>query len=659
MPNRIRRDAGADRLIEDRPSGFGGEEYYRLLEKLPAAAYTCDANGLITYFNRRAVEIWGCEPKLNDPVDRFCGSLRLFAADGEPIRHDQCWMALALREGRDYDNCEIVIERPDGSRVTALAHAHPLHDYQGRLIGAANVLMDITERTIAEEAQGRLVAIVESADDAIIGKDLNGVITDWNRGAERLFGYTAEQAIGNSIRMLMPPERLDEESGILRRVRRGEVVDHYETIRRRKDGKLLDISLSVSPIYDAQGRIVGASKIARDISERKRMEEALREADQRKDEFLAMLSHELRNPLAAIRNSVQLMRLKPDDATREKMLAPLERQVSVLTRLVDDLMDVSRVNSGRVRLDCADIRLNRIVEEATATTRAEMIERGHEFTISPADPDVWISGDAIRLEQIVVNLLTNAVKYTPNGGRIQLIASRDGDEAVLRVRDSGIGIAPDMQPRLFQLFSQASTTLDRAQGGLGIGLALVKYLVGMHGGTVAAFSDGRGKGSEFIVRLPAIAPPASLVSSENDARSAEAEGAGRVGGKFCAALRVLVVDDNKDTADVQAALLQHSGYQVRTAYDGMKAVETAAAFQPHVILLDIGLPEIDGYEVAWRIREDESLRHIVLIAMTGYGQAEDVRRSQAAGFDHHLVKPAAFADLHRVLAKVGEERTRE
>jgi len=626
------------------PANVPGAEYYGLLEKLPAAAYTCDADGLITYFNRRAVEVWGRAPKLNDPEDRFCGSFRLFSPEGKPLRHDECWMALALRDDRDYDTREIVIERADGSRITVLAHAHPLHDTDGNLVGAANVLLDITERKVWEQAQGRLAAIIESADDAIIGKDLNGIITDWNKGAENLFGYSAREAIGQPIGMLIPADRQDEEPEILGRIQRGEAMEHYETIRRRKDGTLLAISLSVSPIRNAQGRIIGASKIARDIRERQKLEKALVDADRRKDEFLAMLSHELRNPLATIRNSVQLLRLDPGRAMQEKVLAPLERQVGTLARLVDDLMDVSRVTMGRVRLQRTDVPVNRILRDAASTMRREMIDGGHAFTVSKADPDLMVNVDAMRLEQVVTNLLTNASKYTPEGGRIELAAERDGDDAVISVRDSGIGIQPEVLPEVFDLFSQGTTALDRSKGGLGIGLALVKYLVEMHGGSVTAASGGPGAGSEFVVRLPAVVSATSTGNEERPAAGSTA--AGRP------SLRILVVDDNRDSADLQATLLEHIGHEVRTAYEGNGALQAAAEFQPDVILLDIGLPQMDGYEVAYRIRQEPTLGGVVMIAMTGYGQSEDMQRTKAAGFDHHMLKPAEFAELQRLLAHI-------
>ncbi|HLU07168.1 MAG TPA: PAS domain S-box protein [Woeseiaceae bacterium] len=624
-------------------------EYFRLLDTLPAAAYACDAAGLITHFNQRAADLWGREPKLNEPTDRFCGSVRLLSPDGAPIEHHNSWMALAIKEDRSYDGFDVVIERPDGSRVFGVAHVHPLHDESGRLIGAVNVVVDVSERKRGEEAQGRLVAIVESADDAIIGKDLNGIITDWNAGAERLFGYSAREAIGQPVSMLIPADRLNEEPDILGRIRNGDTISHYETIRRGKDGTLLNISLSVSPIHDANRKIIGASKIARNIAAQKKMEEALLEADRRKDEFLAMLSHELRNPLATIRNSVQLLRMDPGHAMQRKVLAPLERQVSTLTRLVDDLMDVSRVTMGRVELQRSDVHINRILRDAAESVRRDMRDRGHSFKCSIPAVDIVVHADAVRLEQVVVNLLTNAAKYTPDGGLIELTAEHDGEDAVVRVRDSGMGIRPEHLEQVFALFSQGATTLDRSKGGLGIGLALVKHVVEMHGGSVRAMSDGPGTGSEFIVRLPAAASSAPSKEAPQDA-------ADKSDGTHEHALRVLVVDDNRDSADLQATLLQHNGHSVRTAYDGTDALEVAAKFRPDVILLDIGLPEIDGYEVAYRVRQQPDLDGVVLVAMTGYGQPEDRQRSQAVGFDHHLVKPAEFADLQSILASVQETK---
>jgi two-component system CheB/CheR fusion protein len=289
------------------------------------------------------------------------------------------------------------------------------------------------------------------------------------------------------------------------------------------------------------------------------------------------------------------------------------------------------------------------VRDAADSVQKEMRDRKHTFIVPAVDPRLKVNVDAVRLEQVVVNLLTNAAKYTPDGGTINLSVAQEGEEAVLLVRDSGIGIQPEQLTQVFGLFSQGTTTLDRGQGGLGIGLALVKYLVEMHGGTVAARSAGTGTGSEFIVRLP-LADSSGRSSAMTEPSEAEVA----VGGER--ALRVLVVDDNRDSADLQATLLHHNGYQVEAAYNGADALKAALRFRPDVILLDIGLPEIDGYEVAYRIRQHDVLKGIVLIAMTGYGQPEDRQRSQAVGFDHHLVKPAEFSQLQALLASVAGAR---
>jgi CheY-like chemotaxis protein/two-component sensor histidine kinase len=320
-----------------------------------------------------------------------------------------------------------------------------------------------------------------------------------------------------------------------------------------------------------------------------------------------------------------------------------------LTRLVDDLMDVSRVTMGRVQLQRSDVPVNRVLRDAADTVRREMRDRRHSFKLHLPDRNLMVNADAVRLEQVIVNLLTNAAKYTADGGTIQLAAERDGDDALLRVRDSGIGIEPELLPHVFALFSQGSTTLDRAKGGLGIGLALVKYLVEMHGGSVTARSDGPGTGSEFIVRLP-------LASGEPAAECEQPLLPGMGADAAEDSLRVLVVDDNRDSADLQATLLHHNGYKVKTAYDGTDALEIALRFHPDAILLDIGLPEIDGYEVAYRVRQQKALNSVVLIAMTGYGQPEDRQRSEAVGFDYHLVKPAEFSELQAILKSVSEAR---
>jgi PAS domain S-box-containing protein len=502
------------------------------------------------------------------------------------------------------------------------------------------------ERDRAQSDQARLAAIVTYSEDAIVSKDLGGTIITWNRGAERLFGYTADEAVGRSITMLIPEDHLDEEPEILARIRAGGLIDHFETVRRRKDGSLVEISLTISPIRDAAGRIIGASKVARDITERRRAQLALKEhakalADlhRRKDEFLAMLSHELRNPLAPIMNAVQLLRHQQGNSEVQKEAhGMIERQVGHLARLVDDLLEVSRITTGRIHLQLERIDLRGIVERAISAMQPQCGQKAQTLAVWLPPEPVWINGDGVRLEQVVMNLLNNACKYTDTRGHIWVGLEQQGDEAELRVRDNGSGIAPELLPRIFDLFTQADRTLDRSQGGLGVGLALVHSLVAMHRGRVEARSK-LGEGSEFVVRLPVMAP--SHATAEADAPLVESPSK---------SLRVMVVDDNVDAARGLSLLLGIYGHEVRVVYDGAAAVQAALEFVPDVVLLDLGLPVNDGYQVAKWIRDEAALENVTLVAVTGYGQESDRRRTREAGFDEHLVKPVDFDEVQRILA---------
>jgi signal transduction histidine kinase/CheY-like chemotaxis protein len=371
-------------------------------------------------------------------------------------------------------------------------------------------------------------------------------------------------------------------------------------------------------------------------------EDSLADLHRRKDEFLAMLSHELRNPLAPIANAVQLLRLQGNESPlQQQARSIIERQVNQLARLVDDLMEVSRITTGRVHLRNEQVVMNSIVERAVETARPLIDRHNHEFTVSLSSVPIWLHADTARLEQVIVNLLTNAAKYTADGGRISLSVQQVGDECVLLVRDTGVGIAPELLPRIFDLFTQAERSLDRSQGGLGIGLALVHRLVELHGGRVEVNSS-LGRGSDFVVRLP-VAIPAAPQSASTGTEAAPQSGP---------SLRVLVVDDNVDTAESLALLLKALGHDVRTAHTGTTALAAAIDYNPNVVLLDIGLPELDGFQVAQLIRQQLAHKNTVLVAMTGYGQEADRQRSQEAGFDHHLVKPADFKNVRQILASV-------
>jgi PAS domain S-box-containing protein len=521
----------------------------------------------------------------------------------------------------------------------------------------AHERVQVTERRSADETRARLAAIVESSEDAIISKDLDGVITSWNQAAERLFGYTAAEAVGRPITMLIPAERLREEPAILDRIRAGERVEHFETVRVRRDGTLLDVSLTISPLRDSDGHVTGASKIARDITEWKRTQrhreellhiaERAREeaeaASRAKDDFLAMLGHELRNPLSAVRNAISAATL--DERSRVRALTIARRQADQLTRIVDDLLDVARITRGRVPLRKERISLAGVLQRSVDGARSLMEERGHTLTLFVPSELVVLDADPARLEQAVANLLTNAAKYTDPGGKVVVSGGREGTDAVVRVRDNGIGIAADLLPWVFDLFKQGARALDRAQGGLGIGLTLVRRIVERHGGTVEAHSPGAGGGAEFVIRLPAL--PRESGERADAALDAQA----RTREQHPA--RVLMVEDNPDAAESLVMLLELLGHNVRVVHDGLAALEAATANVPDIMLVDIGLPGLDGYEVARSIRREPALRNIVLVALTGYGRPEDKAQAMAAGFDYHLVKPVDLEALGELVAQLG------
>jgi len=620
--------------------------FREMIDALPVAIYTTDAQGRLTHFNPAAVDLSGRVPELG--ADSWCVSWKLYRPDGTPLPHDECAMALSLKEGRAVRGPETIAERPDGKRVWFMPYSTTLCDAEGRVVGGINMLLDITERKQGEQAAALLSAIVDSSDDAIISKDLNGIITSWNESAERLFGYSAEEAIGQPITMLIPADRRDEELEILDRLKRGERVDHLDTIRIRKDGSPLQISLTISPVRERGGRIVGASKIVRDNTSRKETEAALREADRRKDEFLATLAHELRNPLAPIRNAVQILKAKgPPDPELRWGREVIDRQVQVMARLLEDLLDVSRISRNRLELRKERVELVTVVEAALETSRPVIEAGSHELTVTFPPEAIHLEADPVRLAQVLANLLNNAAKYTAEVGRIRLRAERQGSDVIVSVKDNGIGITAELLPRVFDIFAQSPRALVRSPGGLGIGLSLVKGLVELHGGSIEARSEGADRGSEFVIRLP-VAVATLLPAATPPEEDGEP--------KPVTKCRILIVDDNPDSADSLAMLLQITGYEVGTAYDGEQAVEAAGTLRPDVVLLDIGMPKLNGYEACCRIREQPWGQGMFLIALTGWGQEDDRRRTEEAGFNQHMVKPVDPAALMKLLASLSAEQ---
>ncbi|MEO5819056.1 MAG: PAS domain S-box protein [Vicinamibacteraceae bacterium] len=511
---------------------------------------------------------------------------------------------------------------------------------RGRLAHTRCVVLDVTERRRADEVRALLAAVVESTEDAVITKSLDGAILSWNAGAQAMLGYTAEEAVGRSVNIIIPESRREEELAILDRVRQAKRVEPFETQRVARGGRVIDVSLSVSPIRDETGGIIGASSIARDIGQRKALEQSLRDSDRRKDEFLAVLAHELRNPLAPIRSGVAALRLAlPDDATLRHVGGIIERQVRQMSRLLDDLLDVSRITHNKLELRMEPLTLQAVLDAALETSRPLLESAGQTVSVDAPPIPVPIVADPVRIAQVFANLISNASKYSHPGAGIRIGVAADEREIAITVTDNGIGITAEALPTIFDVFSQASQARTRAQGGVGIGLSLVKGLVELHGGRVFARSGGLDRGSTFEVRLPARV---TVDESQVEAEPASYEPLGR---------RVVIADDNRDGADSLTLVVQAFGCDVRTAYDGAGAVSETEAFRPHIVFLDLGMPGMDGLEAGRRIRALPDGDRIVLVAVTGWGQERDRQSTREAGFDAHVVKPADPFALRTLIAR--------
>jgi PAS domain S-box-containing protein len=655
------------------------------------------------------------------------------------------------------------------------AHAYP----NGEILSV--YLRDITERKNAEVTNQLLAAIVESSEDAIVSKDLNGIISSWNRGAERIFGYSASEAIGRSIMILIPPDRQDEEPAIIGRIMKGLPVEHFDTVRQRKDGSRIDISVTVSPIRNSEGVVIGASKIARDISERIRREQEIRfqaellnaveqaviatdlkgtiiywnvfaehlygwtnaealganvvdlipaeysrassaeilgrlaggeswsgeflaqkkdgthfpaqvtdspifgkdgtligivgvssdisqrkaieeervrlleserqarseaeEANSLKDEFLATLSHELRNPLNVILGYAEVL-LRSEEASRSAFVKRaaeiLKRNALAQSQLVRDLLDLSRLHMGKLSLNRESASLETITRNAVETVHAEASDKQITLKIIAPDEVLFVDADPLRLEQVIWNLLNNAVKFTPPGGTVTVSLRRELDRGVLSVEDTGEGIDPEFLPHVFEMFRQGDSTNSRRHSGLGIGLALVQQLIQLHDGTVAVSSEGQGKGAQFTVNLP-LAPEAKR-SRANEHHVEQA---------ILSQMRILVVDDSLDTVDMLSRLFEMDGAVVTSAHSGDEALEALRREEFDVILSDISMPGMDGFELLRNMRALPNTGDTPVLALTGFGRAEDVARAKAEGFYSHVTKPIDLVQLIEILQKLG------
>ncbi len=694
----------------------------------------------------------------------------------------------SLKPGHETYHTEYRITRGDGDAAVLEEVGKGLFNEDGSLRRLVGTATDITGRKRAEEVQARLAAIVESSGNAIISKDLDGTIRSWNKGAEQMFGYSEEAALGQPITVLLPPSSIDEEKSVMERLRHRNQVERFDTVQLTKEGRKIDVSVTVSPVKDANGTLIGASTIITDITDRKRAEEelslarfeaesrakelealmdavpvgvlltrdaegrevsgnraahellrvpmhvtnlskkepdpgrqrafsllkdgvevppedmalhraargedmknwsadvrfdngevrhlllnatplrdedgrphgaigafidvtdrqraeeALKEADRRKDDFLVTLAHELRNPMAAI-SAAGMVLSRPDTSPDKAQFAreALRQRVSQLGRLIEDLLDVSRIVRGRVELHRENLDLESVIARAVESSRGDFDEKSQQLTVRILDA-LPVFGDSIRLEQVVTNLLTNASRYSPPGKETSLTAFRDGSEAVIQVRDQGDGIPASLLPRIFEAFRRGEDSIARTKGGLGLGLTIVKNLCEMHNGRISVKSRGENMGSEFEVRLPIGEAYTQAVFTP------------AVEGRGQHAFRILVVEDHADTALLTAAALEGEGHTVFISGDGPAAVRMALELNPDVILLDIGLPGMNGYEVAEALRNG-GLRDALIIAVTGYGQERDVRKALDAGIDHHLLKPVDFDKLRAFLGRFREKQS--
>ena len=567
------------------------------------------------------------------PDDRERATATPFASMDDPE---------ALRE------TEYRVRHRDGSYRHVWDRARVVHDDQGRIARVVGYTIDITERVKGEEvlrlSEKRFKRLATSDIIGIVFGSVHGNLNYVNDEYLRIIGYSREQFEGARILWpeITPPEWFPADKKGIAEARRTGSCTPYEKEYVRQDGSRIPVLIGYTLLDEAGDDLVA---FILDLTERKRSEQALKDADRRKDDFLAMLAHELRNPLAAICTAVQILRLKgPPEPELTWGREVIERQAKHLTRLIDDLLDVSRISTGKIQLQQVSVDVCEIAMRAVESIRPLMTAKQHDLRIELPPGPLRTLADPVRLEQVVCNILTNAAKYTDDQGTITFTAGKEGSSVVLRIRDNGIGIAPEMVPHVFDLYAQVDGSRTRSQGGLGIGLTLVKMLVELHGGSVSAASAGPGKGSEFTIRLPAL-------ESSSLPLAGTAPGGPVYLGPQRKSARVLLVDDNVDMALGLAVLIEASGYEVETAHEGHSALESARAFQPKCVLMDIGLPGLNGYELAQAFRQEPDLQHATLVAISGYSQTCDRERAHAAGFDHLLIKPVDLETLLPILAE--------
>ena len=609
------------------------------------AMFLLDPRGRIISWNRGAQLIKGYDPE--EIIGRHFSVF--YPQDALDSGWPQRELEIAAREGSFEDEGWRL--KKSGERFWANVVITALRDAEGRLLAFSKVTRDLSERRLHEEAlrqsEERLRLLIEGVlDYAIFMLDPSGIVSSWNRGAEKINGYRREEILGKHFSNFYLPEDVQAgkpwaELADAKRDGRAEV----EGWRVRRNGERFWARVVVSALHDAAGRLRGFAKVTQDLSARRHIQE-LEAASQRVNEFIAMLAHEIRNPLAPIRSALTLMDASaPGDPVQERMRRTIDRQSRRLMRIADDMIDISRVTRGALSVEKKPVHVAAVMERATEAAAPAIQTAGHKLSVDLAAERLFVEGDADRLVQVLANLLDNAARYTPAGGSVALKAWREREQVVLSVRDTGRGIPAAEIGTVFQMFVQGREPLHRIGAGLGVGLALARGIVDLHGGSIEARSEGEGKGAEFVVRLPAAEPPREEASQD---RAGEAAGA--------PAQRVLVVDDNADAATTLDFFLRALGHETRVAYDGEQALQAFDDFRPDIVLLDIGLPGINGYEVARRLRS-RGRSGVRIVAVTGWGLPEDRRQSAEAGFDLHLVKPVDEKQLLQVLGAQGQPGT--
>jgi PAS domain S-box-containing protein len=613
-----------------------------VFESISDAVYFTDAEGRYTYANAAAMSEFGHATVLGLTVEELATRLGVLRPDGSPRPIGEAAPLRALR-GEIVRNEEQIVRVPrTGDFRYRQVSAAPVRDTQGRIIGAVSIARDITEVEQLRSIERERAQLLDISSDAIFVWELDGAIKYWNKGAVELYGFSSTEAVGQVSHELLSTLHSDGIFEVVEKLRRTDSW-HGELCHRTKNGTAITVQSSMQVVRRGRQALVMESN--RDLTERKRIEDMLVEADHRKNEFLAILSHELRNPLAPIRNVAEL--LNSPNAGSERLdwaRRVLHRQVAHMSRLLDDLLDITHITRGRLIIKKEPVSLSEVVRAAIDTVQTVMNEKAHRLTVDLPGAAPMINGDLVRLAQVLSNLLVNSAKYTDRGGFIELRACVEDSTVCICVKDNGIGIPPEASPRLFSMFSQLENARERSEGGLGIGLALAKGIVELHHGTIEAKSAGPGAGSEFQVRLPLLEPSPASVVTPNESASSD----------HVSKVRIVIADDNRDAADSLGMLLDLDGHEVRVTHDGRSALSLSNAFRPHIVLLDIGMEELDGYEVARALRKQSWGADMCLIALTGRGRPEDEQQAIKAGFNFHLCKPY---ELTKLQGLIGAHRT--